>query len=356
MWRHNQWDPWSQRASSVWSHRNPFFRPFFDPFYGSDFDDLIEHLQWHRPFLLDNTHEGESVQTQCGFNPRSELHKEQNNGINTQDGGSVNCLRCRQEPSQGYKQQERAEGETSEQRNHRATGDYHTPSNQRNNQKGVNDKSYDHCNHQEANNGLKQQKSQRSASDFHQNPRQSNQRHQSNHQQHPVHQQPTMPTTNLQSRPVAFAELDVTGYRSDELDIWTEGNRVIVKGHHKCDCDDACLVTEFQRTYTMPRGLDSKTVKAKYGKDGKLILQGTATKLHRISQDREQVEIDYQGPKEAPRETVQCQRKQAGIPLKKVKVPKRDRKQDNVPENDNQIRNRFEGEMEDDGVTIEVVE
>lgn len=165
----------------------------------------------------------------------------------------------------------------------------------------------------------------------------------------------TMPTANLQQRPVTFAELDVSGYRSDELDIWVEGQKIIVKGHHKCDCDDTCLVREFQRTYGIPQNLDSKSVKAKYGRDRKLVLQGNVARNHQQFRDDRQVEIDYQGPKETPREQVQCQQKKAGIPLKKVKVPRHNLHKNTItaPEH---IDKSFEGEIADDGVTIEVVE
>ena len=169
-------------------------------------------------------------------------------------------------------------------------------------------------------------------------------------------QHKNMPTTNLQQRPVTFAELDVSGYRSNELDIWTEGDKVVVKGHHKCDCDDSCLVREFQRTYGIPRNLDRKSVKAKYGRDGKLVLQGNvARNPQQIAKDQH-VEIEYHGPKETPRQNVQCHHKKAGIPLKKVKVQRRDLQKDSDTYNEGSLDKTFEGEIGDDGVTIEVVE
>ena len=82
-----------------------------------------------------------------------------------------------------------------------------------------------------------------------------------------------MPSAELQFKQVAIASLLVHGYSLDELEVWTKGNQVFVKGNHKCAYEDSCVVTEFQQIYTLPKHVDAKSIRVKM-ENHKLMLRG----------------------------------------------------------------------------------
>lgn len=153
---------------------------------------------------------------------------------------------------------------------------------------------------------------------------------------------------------VTVAHLYAKGYAADELDIWTEEERVIVKGRRQCASDDSCVVTEFQRAYNLPEGVSAKTVRAKYERDGHLLIQGT-TNAERHGNDNSRVQIEHNTEnKPANRAHNEESLSKAGITLKKVRLNKNDLNAGHHRQANVEAERRFEEEVEEDGVTIEV--
>ena len=296
---------------------------------------------WHGGDLL----EDRSGHNQCGCigdtDPEQSRNSQQQKHQNT-DPHFSDSFKQKHEAVSDFHQQGRSECKHQNQ--------HHQPTPEPEQAFGRNQRNHHHHHHQQQQQQRHQYFNHNHRDQFNEQQRMRNGgfRDQNTHHSRQQYQQP-------QVMPTPFAEVDVSGYKSNEIEVWTEGNKVVVKGHRKCACDESCLVQEFQRTYNMPRGLDSKSVKAKFGRNGKLTLQGLVTNAQSQISDNKKIEVDYQGPKESVRENVDCPKKNAGIPLKKVQV-KKGKYMNTVKADTRDKTSRFEGEMEDDGVTIEVVE
>lgn len=198
--------------------------------------------------------------------------------------------------------------------------------------------------------------------------------HRSYQQQEPIHQfqrQPKVtnppvrkqqPHSSRPSQPLKMEEianLDVSGYFPDEITIEVKNNgQIIIKGLHVCDCEESCFEREFQRRVAIPKGINVRSLKAVFTPYSKLRIVG----YHSQEQNTSDFKLPYYVSVESDESLWHSKQRNSdptcGGQKRGIKLKQMDSKSKQIIEDHPEVRTdeQFEGEIDEDGVTIETDE
>ncbi|XP_019623831.1 PREDICTED: uncharacterized protein LOC109469703 isoform X1 [Branchiostoma belcheri] len=177
-------------------------------------------------------------------------------------------------------------------------------------------------------------------------------RQQSQHNSH----QPTSHQTPPKVPMSEVVSVQTNGYYPENIHVRTEGSQLIVSGKQTCTCEEPCFEKEFERQYALPRGLDTRSLRATLNSDGQLRVEGH---VYRGVTQKGDVRVEVQGVgawQRPPVEDPTCGGRKSGFRLRKTaqrrsSAPAATDVTEDVPRFD-----KYLDEEENDGVTIEVVE
>ena len=128
-----------------------------------------------------------------------------------------------------------------------------------------------------------------------------------------------------------------------------------MKGHHLCKCYENCYEREFERRLPVPKNVDTRTITASLYPNGQLTLHGV--KYRQVIPPVD-TDVVVEGVGLTPRtDDDSCNKfskKKSGFKLKKMNARTGEVFEDVAPLEDRYPR--YESEVDEDGLTIEVVE
>lgn len=65
--------------------------------------------------------------------------------------------------------------------------------------------------------------------------------------------------------------IDVSGYKPDEVSVQVSNNVVKVKGHHEENNDGEIIQFQFQRSFTLPKGVDPESITSTFGAENETL-------------------------------------------------------------------------------------
>ena len=160
-----------------------------------------------------------------------------------------------------------------------------------------------------------------------------------------------------QFKKTQIATLQIPGYRPEDISATTLANRLTIQGKHICDCHEKCTEREFQRGLAIPRNVNPASLEAKLNKDGELTISGSqysrpveATVEHVVA-----IEGDGSFTPRSKNIDPSCGGTRGGFKLKKMNKRTGEIVEDfeNYKEMDYRT---FEDEVDEDGVTMEVLD
>ena len=77
------------------------------------------------------------------------------------------------------------------------------------------------------------------------------------------------------SNKIQVARLDVSHYRPEEVSCKVEDGKVLVTGKHYSENEFGYEATEFHRSYSLPEGVDPRSVKSRISQDGVLQIEAS---------------------------------------------------------------------------------
>ncbi|XP_038072433.1 reticulocyte binding protein 2 homolog b-like [Patiria miniata] len=157
-------------------------------------------------------------------------------------------------------------------------------------------------------------------------------------------------------RKIEVASLDLPGYTPEDLSVTTSGNRLVVEGKHVCDCHEQCTEKEFKRGFEIPRNIDPTSLEAKLVQGGRLTISGNQYNTHVQPTGDLKVSVEGDGSFSPRLRNVDptCGGTRTGFKLKKM-----NRRTGKIVEDvedlvqEMHVR-RFEDEVNEDGITMEV--
>lgn len=152
--------------------------------------------------------------------------------------------------------------------------------------------------------------------------------------------------------------MQIPGYWPEDVSaLMTSENRLIIQGRHICDCHEKCTEREFQRSVSIPRNVDPMSLEAMLSKDGKLTISGTRQNMAgRVTEDLV-VTVQSDGSfTPRPRNLdSSCGGTKTGFKLKKMNKRTGEILADYEEYKEMDYRT-FEDEIDEDGVTMEVMD
>ncbi|XP_066273799.1 trichohyalin-like [Branchiostoma lanceolatum] len=192
------------------------------------------------------------------------------------------------------------------------------------------------------------QQAQQRQSDMHQKS-QARQQSQHNSREQTSHRTPPkVPMSQV-------ASVQINGYYPENIQVRTEGRQLIVSGKQTCSCEEQCFEKEFERQYALPRGLDTRSLRATLNRDGQLRVEG---QVYRGVTQRDDVRVEVQGLGIGQRPQVEdptCGGRKSGFRLRKTAQRRKSAAAADLTEDVPRFE-KYQDEEENDGVTIEVVE
>ncbi|XP_072038084.1 uncharacterized protein [Amphiura filiformis] len=150
------------------------------------------------------------------------------------------------------------------------------------------------------------------------------------------------------------------GYNLEDITVEIVGNQAFVKGHHVCGCDEKCYDREFERRIPLPTNVDTRTINASLYPGGTLTLQGV--KYKQVIQPVDtQVTVEGVGLSQRTASSDDSCKKLNNLKLKPsgFKLKKMNARTGEVFDDIQVLEDsypKFESEIDDDGLTIEVVD
>lgn len=179
---------------------------------------------------------------------------------------------------------------------------------------------------------------------------------------HPGHAD-TGPRTPHTPSPIEIKRLDIRGYHPTDIEITLQNDNIHVKGLHRCNCEENCFEKEFERKIPLPGGINPRTVRAMVNPaDEKvLVIKGApwnAVRLQMSSESAATLNIPIEGhfkPVKTDSRTSDpsCGGRKRGIKLKKMDARSK-QVIDDLDIEDMAVEEKYEGEIDEDGVTIEI--
>ena len=152
-----------------------------------------------------------------------------------------------------------------------------------------------------------------------------------------------------------IANLDIPeGYYPEDITVDTVGKLLYVKGRHVCSCDENCFEREFERRLSLPNNVDTQSLSAALHPNGKLSINGVKYKQVIRPVDT-LVPVEGFGLTQRQSDFTSCGKskvKKSGFKLKKMNARTGEIMDDIEPI---QVQYVYESEIDDDGLTIEVV-
>ncbi|XP_071845403.1 uncharacterized protein [Apostichopus japonicus] len=179
---------------------------------------------------------------------------------------------------------------------------------------------------------------------------------------HPGHAD-TGPRTPHTPSPIEIKRIEIGGYHPTDIEITLQNNNIHVKGLHRCNCEENCFEKEFERKIPLPGGINPRKVRAMVNPaDEKvLVIKGApwnAVRLQMSSESAATLNIPIEGhfkPIKTDSRTSDpsCGGRKRGIKLKKMDARSK-QVIDDLDIEDMAVEEKYEGEIDEDGVTIEI--
>ncbi|XP_022106922.1 myb-like protein X [Acanthaster planci] len=169
------------------------------------------------------------------------------------------------------------------------------------------------------------------------------------------HQGSSRQALHSQFRKTQVATLYIPGYTPEDVSVTTSGNRLVVQGKHVCDCQEECTAKEFKRGFEIPKNVDPASLDARLVQGGQLTISGNQYNARIQPTGDWVVSVEGDGSFSPRPRNVDptCGGRRTGFKLKKL-----NKRTGQIVEDEELVeevaQRTFEGEVDEDGVTMEV--